>query len=401
MKLLIKLFLFVALTTACNKKKETGFAQIIKLEPDKSIGVNRSDLFNIERIYPLQLQDSIKIGEIKDIIFLENYMAVCSDVIYLFDYDGKFINTIGQIGQGPGEFITMVGTSYKNDTIIILGRDLKKIIKYNLSGEFIEEGKIDTYGQSYMYFNNTHLVYSGNEINDLNKKIVIYNENLATVEGLLEQENDKTNFMNFMDKTNFYWLNDTLRFLSSFDNHVYNIVARDKKTIINKKYFIDFGSKSIPDEFFEQSFANVMEFSQKLQTTSYAYRIMGFYETDKHIMFMFWYGDSPLLAAYSKQHDKVAIVDSINDDLLFEGRKFSPIDEFFSYFFFKDSIYYVLDAYILHTHIKQLRSELSPEDWELFTQRHIELLDYYNNSTANSPPLMIKLSLNNDLISAL
>lgn len=54
----------------------------------------------------LETQDSILVGDIKQLKRTEQYIFIYSrrqNHIMMFDKSGKFIRRIGRVGQGPGE----------------------------------------------------------------------------------------------------------------------------------------------------------------------------------------------------------------------------------------------------------------------------------------------------------
>ncbi|MEL6676312.1 MAG: 6-bladed beta-propeller [Bacteroidota bacterium] len=58
-----------------------------------------------------------------------------------FSADGVFMNQIGSLGRGPGEFISLEGLDYDSDknTIFLYSNSSKRILQYDLSGKFLSE----------------------------------------------------------------------------------------------------------------------------------------------------------------------------------------------------------------------------------------------------------------------
>ena len=54
--------------------------------------------------------------------------------LYIYNDSGSFLKTVGRIGQGPGEYVTISDFSvdYKKKEILILDRSGRKIIKYDI-----------------------------------------------------------------------------------------------------------------------------------------------------------------------------------------------------------------------------------------------------------------------------
>ena len=92
--------------TSCSSKQdgsENDFKISVNLEPQE---VAVEDLFDRIEVVPLETTDSSLLVFIdraridKDEIFLNDRRTM---KVYRFDDKGRFKNTIGRIGQGPGE----------------------------------------------------------------------------------------------------------------------------------------------------------------------------------------------------------------------------------------------------------------------------------------------------------
>lgn len=77
--------------------------------------------------------------------FSDNYICVKQEgnAAKLFNKTGKFINNIGEIGQGPGEykFVYDIVIDEKGKSIYLTSLVGESILKYNMSGEYL--GEID------------------------------------------------------------------------------------------------------------------------------------------------------------------------------------------------------------------------------------------------------------------
>jgi hypothetical protein len=135
----------------------------------KSISIIKRDakeffeIGRIEKVIKLELVEDSVIGNIDKLIINKNSEIFIGDYfsskkVLRFDGSGKFINCYGRIGQGPGEYIQIMGfTIGPDDNIIILTP--YKLIKFKKNGEFVKEIRLN---------------YSGIDITSLNDKIYIY-----------------------------------------------------------------------------------------------------------------------------------------------------------------------------------------------------------------------------------
>ncbi|NOU62022.1 6-bladed beta-propeller [Marinifilum caeruleilacunae] len=93
-----------------------------------SLETNKKSL--LRRVYQMEMNDTlILISDLRRLL--------------LFKMDGSFVKQIGKNGKGPGEYIYVLDFQIKGDTIYIASSGKRSIIKYNLSGEFLEEKKLD------------------------------------------------------------------------------------------------------------------------------------------------------------------------------------------------------------------------------------------------------------------
>lgn len=104
-----------------------------------------------ENNYSLELKENISLEENKlstsnrgpfsEFIFLDEYFVnytTSPEIIILYDYEGKQKRTIGNQGEGPGEYTTVYDLFNKNHNIVAFSQG-GRIIKFNLYGDVVEE----------------------------------------------------------------------------------------------------------------------------------------------------------------------------------------------------------------------------------------------------------------------
>ena len=75
-----------------------------------------------------------------NVIVSENEVFIASmEKIYVFNKEGKFIRTIGSIGQGPGEYLGIVKFTLDEKNRRLFISSGSKIISYDWTGNFLEE----------------------------------------------------------------------------------------------------------------------------------------------------------------------------------------------------------------------------------------------------------------------
>ncbi len=351
--------------------------EAIYIDPLETVTVNRSDLYEITQV--IQLEDPIDnvLGNINDLVPINENLVVNSNGIFVYSDKGKFLREIGASGKGPGEYLSKHISGNRNK-IVLTDRSQNKIIEYSLeNGTLISEKITGIWGQSIANWNGFKVVYGGTELTSYNDKLFFFEaETNRYIDSFFELKEYEWKYINFFDKTNFFTFRDSLRFLYSFDNTVYSIHSKEDRFSISKRYCIDFNKHEIPKDFFQpDAFTDVLELSQTLRETNYAFRIMGFFETDQSVMFMFQHGSKLRMALYSKKEKEVKVIEHIADDVLFEGVDIEPRDEFFSYYFGNDKIYHLIYPYEIIELLaeKTKNGELdSDEKTRAFVQTHFQ-----------------------------
>ena len=86
----------------------------------------------------------------------------------VFNIDGKFVRSVGSMGQGPGEYNMILNAAFddRNSRLYILANRPYKIVCYHLDGKFVKESLLDQNGWYYdINYNNDELLleclYSG------------------------------------------------------------------------------------------------------------------------------------------------------------------------------------------------------------------------------------------------
>lgn len=122
------------------------FPEIIidELEP-----VPFDSIYESVRIVPLETNEHSFFGGV-------SAMDIINDTVYILDArgvksllrfttKGKFVDKIGSIGQGPGEYISPQNFFVFRDRICIIDNSQQKILCYNKNGEYIEVKRLPYY----------------------------------------------------------------------------------------------------------------------------------------------------------------------------------------------------------------------------------------------------------------
>ncbi|MFO8233984.1 MAG: 6-bladed beta-propeller [Bacteroidales bacterium] len=129
----------IVLLTGC-KKTDTSDLISFDIENTKAVTIDFNDVFVIDRIVVLEETDASLVSHIIKVECYNNDFYISDNrhgIVLRFDENGKFLNKIGSLGNGPGEIGRL--SSFKIDEKHICLLDYMKVVKYKLDGTFIEE----------------------------------------------------------------------------------------------------------------------------------------------------------------------------------------------------------------------------------------------------------------------
>lgn len=121
-----------------------------------------SSIFKKVKTIILETTEESLIGRISDMQVYKNYIFILdrhsSHKLYTFDTTGKFVRVIGNIGNGPGEYMYLRSFTIdpKKEEIYLLYLN-KRINKYNIEGEFINAITMDGGVSNHIQYHNDKL----------------------------------------------------------------------------------------------------------------------------------------------------------------------------------------------------------------------------------------------------
>ncbi len=197
---------------------------------------------------------SIHIG--KDIIVLWDDRR---KKLMQFTRDGYFVNEIGRIGKGPGEFISLLSFAVDDEGqyIFILENGTQKILVYDFANNFQSSIKIDCY-PSRMTFSNNHLIlYSPRPTQSFNEgyAMSIYNTKEKTWKRIAKMPDENIG-LQIPRFSNINRTSDGIRFWDCYSDTVYQI---GPEFVIYPVFYLDYGSRRIPYDILKDK----NQFSQK------------------------------------------------------------------------------------------------------------------------------------------
>ncbi len=305
---IIVAFIMVSCKNRTEYKSDLDYTKIPAYDIKECNILKYSTIFDTIKFVKLETNDACLIGRIDKLIHYKSKFLILdkhiAKSIYVFDNEGKFIQKVGAIGRGPGQYIepSFLTINYYSDEIMVFDNFSKKIISYDWDGKFLNMLKIENRFDEFsaigsdkiaLYFN-----YYGNEdINTLPK----YNMHIIKKNGdILYRVFDRSNSKIPNDeRSNFFnRFENEILFNPSYDNKIYTITDQG----VSVKYEIDFGEKFLTKDF-------ILKILKKVQTKKDIYNkiensnricIKGFNELKNYLILTISYQRKIYNIFYSK-----------------------------------------------------------------------------------------------------
>jgi hypothetical protein len=259
---LLILILFPVITTCCLRNTIPGTGISIEINPADSAKSGFSDYFELEKCINLANNDSSVMQDIRKISIVDDKIFILTwgdPKILIFNINGDHIRTINRYGRGPGEYTYVVDMSISSDgkTICLFDKELRKLLYYNLSGDFLKSVDLNTDLETFTILNDGNILgYSflnhATPLNDTIYQLWHFNSHGKILKGLLPVKREYLG--NSIGLASSF--NSTLSglfFIPYTENTIYKITENPLQ--MTPLYKISFKDKTIP--------ANLLEMPRK------------------------------------------------------------------------------------------------------------------------------------------
>ena len=168
-------FLFSCEQPDRSQKNE---GKIIQVDPTSYSQVDMHDLVEAVEYIPLETNEEHFIKWINKIIpYKGRYYILSGGSIFVFDHLGKFIFTINRKGPGPGEYRALEDflIDEKSDQIELYDRGNRKVIRFDLEGNFLNEFPAALYCQAFSKLPNGAYACNTGTTNEYEGELYAYN----------------------------------------------------------------------------------------------------------------------------------------------------------------------------------------------------------------------------------
>lgn len=269
MSIIIKItsisILLIALNACTHSPKEKRTDFVIDIQDNGEL----SELFTGYDYIPLETTENNLIGKIDKIMIdsISHKIYVMErerSSIYIFNKDGKFINSIEKQGRAPEEYLSLDDFVTYKSNIYCLSR-FKKISVYSETGEFLRSYKLDDWYNNFTILNDSLMFLFSENSNNTNYNFILFDYKNDTYPQKFDAFKKNQSYL--FRKSPFNPTKNGLFVTKEFDHTVYNLT----KTSINPVYSFGFNtSDKIPANYLDMDTENL---SKSLKDKSVVRRI--------------------------------------------------------------------------------------------------------------------------------
>lgn len=240
-----------------DKDEEISIEKKLIIEEfDENQILKFSDIFQSVEFVKLETNDTSLIGRIDKILVADNkYIILDASIakkVFVFDSNGKFLNLLGKIGAGPGEYDSPDDIAYNKQKgeVLVWSNNDKKIITYKLDGQYVSEFRTNWWisslavvdSEAYaLYLNN--ITQDNGKTNDYD--VVIVNNEGEIINQFIPSKKELKSFSPSTKKA-FSSYNGKILFSPQYSKRTYEI----NKDSINLTHYVDFMEYTIPSSLF-------------------------------------------------------------------------------------------------------------------------------------------------------
>lgn len=160
----------LALSGCCSEPAPPATIPTIDIELKNTTLLSLGHLLDASQLIPLELTDNSGLDYIHKVVAHDDRMYVFNEIeasydksLVIFNQEGHFLKRLSANTDGPGNFQFISDFFVHNDNLEIIDKIRKKIIRFDLAGNYIDEHGIDLQCDKVLGFNDgTHICFRAN-----------------------------------------------------------------------------------------------------------------------------------------------------------------------------------------------------------------------------------------------
>ncbi len=211
-----------------------------------------SDIIQSIEVIPLTQRNDFILGFMPRILHRDSCFYIGdpahSKLIYRFHEDGHFLNTIGALGKGPGEYLSLSDfyVEETTDDLYTISYPDLRLYRFDKKGNFKGMKTQEYNAGSFLLKNNTFWVYGGNNNGYMPEQLIRCDTNLNIIDKFYPLD---TKTIHISLSSVFSQWKDQAFLIMGFDPQVYQIGQDSLFPLIR----FDFGDCNIPASYWEST----------------------------------------------------------------------------------------------------------------------------------------------------
>jgi hypothetical protein len=286
--MMIVRFLFlsgaVCLLLSCtNEMKHSTECRTVSVSDQKAVDSWMNDHLELDEIIPIETTENYLLGHIKRVILYKDKLIVLDhdwpSIFVLDAHTGTVETHINRKGRGPGESNIIFDIAFDDQLEqILVFNDYKKLLYFDLNGNFLKEENVDDFFENISYHNGNIIFCNVREgYSCFPHTIGIYNLAKKSWKKLGKKEKvdiPHRGYGRLLVKSRNIWFSPVL----SLD---LNILQDDT---VKTLYHLDVKNK-LPDELKKKAVSEMFSFWEETRERKILYSIQSIRETEKYLIF--------------------------------------------------------------------------------------------------------------------
>ena len=242
--------------------------------------------------------------------------------LYCFDSQGKFLFKVGDSGQGPGEYISLLDFEIDiENKCLWLGDDARKILKYDFDGNFVEHYNTDFSIKNLCIIDaqESLMAIRLGYYKDNDFSFIIYS--IKDREIIYHKKSNIVNIISAIGAKTFYKSEDQIIYTEPLNDTIFTVTKEGMRPY----YVIDFGNRKLPKDLFDNPQLRNIITQINNPDNRYAGLVVNPNETANFLFFGYTYSGKGQIAIYSIETNKLINISKIS----FVGKIFENPKSFF------------------------------------------------------------------------